>query len=621
MAKGDRYVGKRDKEDSEMLEQTNKTLAIYRERGKQGKRLERVYRQLFKQELYELAYAETYANSGATTKGSEGSSYDGMSMEVIDKIIGKVRKEQYKWKPVRRVYIPKSDGSKRPLGVLERDDKLLQTATKILLEAYYEPKFSNRSHGFRPNRSCATALIQMCQKHADTNWFIEGDIKGCFDNIDHDTLLGIMKEDVEDGRLISLIQKMLKAGYMENWQKHYTHSGSPQGGTISPLLANIYLNKLDEWVEKELLPEYNRRLNPRGRRRNPEYQRLAKIKHKAKKKGDWNAYKEAGRKRRNMPSVIINDDGYRKLEYVRYADDFLLSFSGPKKEAEKIKERLGEFLRDELKLEMSQEKTLITNARSGRAKFLGYEVSIFPQQESSRCDGKLRLRVPKEVITRAIRKYSKNGKPVHLPARIIEQDAEIIWRYQAEFRGLVEYYRMAHNIHALSKVGWTSKTSLMKTLARKHKTTVGKISKKYGAEVVENGKKWKVIQAIVEIEGKKPYIATYGMVSLTRDPLPVSLPDNIIRPHTKTRSEIIERLRSVECQMCGEIGKVQFHHIRKLKDMHKPGRKRKTLWEQRMIAIRRKTLACCHTCHQAIDNGEYLKKWAIWKDTLESRVQ
>jgi len=611
-------------EDSEMLEQTNKTLAIYRERGKQGKRMERVYRQLFKPELYQLAYAETYSNTGATTKGSDGTSLDGMSLDRIDKIIEKVRKEQYEWTPVKRTYIPKSDGSKRPLGLPNGEDKLLQTAMKLLLEAFYEPKFSNRSHGFRPNRSCATALIQLRQKHADTNWFIEGDIKGCFDNIDHKTLLEIMGEEIEDGRMLSLVQKLLKAGYMEHWQKKWTYSGTskgtPQGGIISPLLTNIYLNKLDKWVEEKLLPEYNRRLIPRGRRKNPEYGRLSGKMHRAKKKGDWNAYKKYGKERRNMPSVIINDEEYRKLEYVRYADDFLLSFSGPKQEAEEIKGKIGEFLREKLKLEMSQEKTLITNARSGSAKFLGYNVSIWPKKESSMADGKLRLRVPKEVITKATKQYCKKGKPVHKSAWIIEQDAEIIYRFQAEFRGLVEYYRMAHNIHALSKVGWVSKTSLMKTLARKHKTTVSKISKKYGAEIEENGQRWKVIQATVEREGRKPYTATYGMVSLTRNPMPVSLPDNRPKPVLKSRSEIIERLTSDKCEMCGKEGRVQFHHVRKLKNMHKPGRKKKTLWEQRMIAIRRKTLACCHTCHQAIDNGKHLKEWDIWKDILESRV-
>ena len=443
-----------------------------------------------------MAYAEIYANSGALTKGVGENTLDGMSFERIKKIIEKVEKEQYRWTPVRRTYIPKSDGRSRPLGIPTGDDKLLQTAMKILLEAYYEPTFSSRSNGFRPRRSCATALIQVCQKHADTNWFIEGDIKGCFDNIDHETLIKILEEKIEDGRMISLIWKLLKAGYMENWQKQRTYSGTPQGGIISPLLTNIYMDKLDKWVEKELLPKYNRSLNPtpgRGRRKNPEYTRLTGLRTRAKKKGDWNAYEESGRQRKKMPSVLVRDEGFRKLEYVRYADDFLLSFSGPIREAREIKEEVGEFLKDTLKLEMSQEKTLVTNARSKTAKFLGYEVSIFPKQETRKINGQVRLRVPKKVITEAIRKYSRKGKPVQRPGLMIESDAEIIWTYQAELRGLIEYYRMAHNLHAMSKVGWISKTSLMKTLAGKHKTTVRKISKKYSRIHEENGQKYVVL--------------------------------------------------------------------------------------------------------------------------------
>jgi group II intron reverse transcriptase/maturase len=624
MAKGDRYVGKRDKEDSEMLEQTNKTLAIYRERGKQGKRLERVYRQLFKQELYELAYAETYANSGATTKGSEGSSYDGMSMEVIDKIIGKVRKEQYKWKPVRRVYIPKSDGSKRPLGVSERDDKLLQTAMKILLEAYYEPKFSNRSHGFRPNRSCATALIQMCQKHADTNWFIEGDIKGCFDNIDHETLLGIMANKIEDGRMISLTRKLLKAGVMENWRKTYTYSGTPQGGIISPLLTNIYMDVFDKWVESELLPKYNQSLNPiagRGRRKNPEYIRLTSAITRAMKKGDTETYRRHRNARENVPSVIPNDEGFRKLEYVRYADDFLLSFSGPKREATEIKEEIRKFLKDRLKLELSKEKTLITHARAGKAKFLGYEISLFQNSGKKVLNGQTRFSVPKEVINKATRKYTKQGKPVHRNVLLEEHDLEIIWTFQSEYKGLVEYYRMAHNLHALSMVGWVAQAALLKTLAHKHKTSVRKISKKYSNIADIDGQKYKVIEASIKREGKKPITARFGAVSLARNPKPTFINDEKQKPFGKSRNEIIDRLKADQCEMCGKTGKVEVHHIRKLRDMHKKGRKRKPLWAQRMIAIRRKTLMCCPECHRAIGNGQHLKAWDSWKETLESRVR
>ena len=399
-----------------MLTKTEQTIAIYSKRGDEGKRLQRVYRQLFKPELYKAAYAEIRSNKGATTKGTSEETLDGMSEERIDNIIEKLKKEQYDWKPVRRVEIPKKDGKTRPLGLPSGDDKLLQTAIKILLEAYYEPTFSNRSHGFRKGRGCHTALLQVTRNHVGTNWFIEGDIKGCFDNINHEKLIKIVGENIEDGRILNILRKLLKAGYMEGWEKRGTYSGTPQGGVISPLLANIYLDRLDKWVEKELLPKYNRSLLAKGgRRKNPEYQKYANLRTKARQRGDIEAHKAYGKKMRNLPSRRTNDEGYRRLEYVRYADDFLLSFAGPKAEAERIKREISKFLKEELKLEMSNDKTLITHAKTDKARFLGYEIGIFQSQERKSVNGNVELKVPKEVITRAGRKYSKKQKPIHRP--------------------------------------------------------------------------------------------------------------------------------------------------------------------------------------------------------------
>jgi hypothetical protein len=180
--------------ESAMLNKTKNVLEIYSKRGIEGKVLNRLYRQLFRPELYEKAYVEIYANLGSTTKGTSEDTLDGMSEERIGKIIQNVKQEQHRWKPVRRTYIPKGNGKSRPLGIPSGDDKLLQAAMKILLEAYYEPTFSKRSHGFRPGKGCHTALTYVGQSLKDTNWFIEGDIKGCFDNIDHDILLGIIGE-------------------------------------------------------------------------------------------------------------------------------------------------------------------------------------------------------------------------------------------------------------------------------------------------------------------------------------------------------------------------------------------------------------------------------------------
>jgi group II intron reverse transcriptase/maturase len=603
---------------------TEQILAIHSKRGDEGKRLNKVYKHLLNPDLYYKAYAAIYANQGALTKGTDEDTLDGMSEERMDNIIEKLKLEKYTWRPVRRTYIPKGDGRKRPLGIPSGDDKLLQAAMKLLLEAYYEPTFSDRSHGFRPQRGCLTALIQVARRHRDTNWFIEGDIKGCFDNIDHETLLGIMANKIEDGRMISLTRKLLKAGVMENWRKTYTYSGTPQGGIISPLLTNIYMDVFDKWVESELLPKYNQSLNPiagRGRRKNPEYIRLTSAITRAMKKGDTETYRRHRNARENVPSVIPNDEGFRKLEYVRYADDFLLSFSGPKREATEIKEEIRKFLKDRLKLELSKEKTLITHARAGKAKFLGYEISLFQNSGKKVLNGQTRFSVPKEVINKATRKYTKQGKPVHRNVLLEEHDLEIIWTFQSEYKGLVEYYRMAHNLHALSMVGWVAQAALLKTLAHKHKTSVRKTSKKYSNIADIDGQKYKVIEASIKREGKKPITARFGAVSLARNPKPTFINDEKQKPFGKSRNEIIDRLKADQCEMCGKTGKVEVHHIRKLRDMHKKGRKRKPLWAQRMIAIRRKTLMCCPECHRAIGNGQHLKAWDSWKETLESRVR
>ena len=603
---------------------TNHTLAIHSKRGREGKKLNNVYKHLLNPEVYEKAYSEIYANQGATTKGTGEETLDGMSRKRIDMIIEAVRLEQYRWRPVRRTYIPKGDGRLRPLGIPSGDDKLLQAAMKNLLEAYYEPTFSERSHGFRPQKGCHTALVQVAQKHRDTNWFIEGDIKGCFDNIDHETLLGIMGEKIEDGRLIGLTRKLLKTGTMEDWTTKYTYSGIPQGGTISPLLTNVYLDVFDKWVEKELLPKHNRSLNPipsRGRRKNPLYSTLSSRMSKAKKRGDIETYKLNRKLRENVPSVITDDEGFRKLEYVRYADDFLLSFAGPKSEAMEIKEEIRKFLKDKLKLEMSEEKTLITHARTKRAKFLGYEVSLFQNNQKKVLNGKMRFSIPKKVITEAMRKYTKKGKPIHRGSLQMETDLEIIWTYQSEYRGLVQYYQMAHNIDTLTQVRWVCQNSLLKTLAAKYRTSTGKIKKKYGTTVEINGFRYKVIEARFERKGKNPIIARFGGIPLARNPIPAKITDTKRKSFGRTRSEITERLKAENCEMCGKEGMVEMHHVRKLKDVNKPGRKNKPAWVHRMAAIRRKTLACCPECHNGIHAGKHLPIWDTWKKTLESRVR
>jgi group II intron reverse transcriptase/maturase len=594
-------------------------LNVIQNRGKQGKCLERLYRQLFSQELLEEGYTSIYPNKGALTKGSSEDTLDGMSRERISKSIQKIKTSTYRWKPVERVYIPKEDGRKRPIGIPSGDDKVLQAAMKILLEAYYEPQFSKRSHGFRPRKGCHTALQQIRESHRDTSWFIEGDIKGCFDNIDHEILLEIMGEKIKDQRFINLIKFLLKVGYMEDWVWNETLSGAPQGGIISPLLANVYLDKFDKWVEKTLLPFYNYgSLEDKGRKRNPEYRNYEYKRGLAKRKGDKEAYKMYGKLMKSVPS-IIDDDSYRKLEYVRYADDFLLSFAGPRKEAEEIKELIRNFLEEELNLELSEEKTLITETRSEKARFLGYDLCVMQGKERRTANGQIWFGVPREVIQRAKKKYMRKGKVIHRPELLLNSDYDIVTRFQQEYRGLAQYYAMAHNIHRLSEVEWVTSTSLLKTLAGKHKTTVNKIVKKHKTTRMVDGRSYRVFEAKMERKDKKPLTAHFGANPLIRKPdAHIRETFGVIRTN---RSELLQRLYTEECEMCGNIGRIEVHHVRGLKDLQKPGRKTKPAWVHRMAALRRITLMVCKTCHRAITNGEHRNEWDIWKNSVESRVR
>ena len=356
-------------------------LNIIHERGKRGLPLENIYRLLYNPTLYLRAYARLYANDGAMTAGSNGETVDGMKLEKIEQLIDDLRHERYRWTPVRRVYIPKKNGKRRPLGIPSWTDKLLQEVLRQILEAYYEPQFSSSSHGFRPERGCHTALGEVKNTWTGTKWFVEGDIAACFDRLDHEVMLATLREKIHDNRFLRLIGNLLQAGYLEGWRYHETLSGSPQGGVVSPILANIYLDKLDKYVEQVLIPAYTQGTT---RRTNAQYDVLQTRLYRARKKGDKKQAKALLKQLQRLPRRDPSDANYRRLRYVRYADDTLFGFVGPREEAEDIKRQLGEFLRDHLKLELSQEKTLITHAQTEAAHFLGYEIAT--QHEDTKHD-------------------------------------------------------------------------------------------------------------------------------------------------------------------------------------------------------------------------------------------
>jgi group II intron reverse transcriptase/maturase len=250
---------------------TDTYLGLLQERGKRGLPLERVYRQLYNKHLYLTAYGKIYRNTGAMTPGVTEETADSMALEKIDAIIQALRFERYQWKPARRVYIPKRNGKKRPLGVTTWSDKLLAEVIRMIVSAYFEPQFSRHSHGFRPGRGCHTALREIYYAWKGVTWIIEGDISDCFGSLSHELLISALSEKIHDGRFLALMRKLLDAGYLEEWNYHQTLSGVPQGSIVSPVLSNILLDKLDTFVETVLIPHYSK---GDKRRANKEYTHL-----------------------------------------------------------------------------------------------------------------------------------------------------------------------------------------------------------------------------------------------------------------------------------------------------------------------------------------------------------
>jgi group II intron reverse transcriptase/maturase len=575
-------------------------LSVLRERGRKDLPCAQVYRQLFNKSLYLLAYGGIYSNQGAMTPGASGETADGMSEAKVDEIIELMRSERYRFSPARRVYIPKKNGKLRPLGLPTWSDKLVGEVIRLLLEAVFEPCFSGRSHGFRKGRGCHTALREVRNTWTGTVWFIEGDISDCFGSFDHEILLAILAEKIPDQRFLRLMRHMLKAGYLEDWEYRDTLSGTPQGGVVSPVLSNIYLHKLDEYVERELIPQYNR-----GARRKPDprYEQVKARRRSARNRGDRAASRDLTRQLRDLPGTDPMDPGYRRLRYCRYADDHLLGFTGPKAEAEQIKADLARFLRETLALELNQDKTLITHARTQRARFLGYDIAV--QHNNTKvtkgrrsANGIIVLRVPPEVIKAKAAPYRCHGKPWHRPRLQNLPDYDIVRIYGAEYRGIVNYYLLAHDAWRLGTLHWNAQTSMLKTLAAKHGSTVTKMASRHRAVTETSDGLRTCYEARLQRNGKKDLIARFGGIPLKhdgraviRDPAPV--------PAAAPPKELVHRLRRRACELCETSSTVAVHQVAKLADLGKAG-PGQPAWAALMARMRRKTLIVCATCHDHI---------------------
>ena len=574
-------------------------------------KFERLYRLLFNEELFYVAYQKIASNGGSTTKGSDGRSIDGMSLARIETLIASLKDESYQPHPSRRVHIPKKNGKTRPLGIPAFEDKLVQEVVRMILEAIYEGHFETTSHGFRPKRSCHTALLHIQKTFSGAKWFIEGDIKGFFDNIDHDVLVGILRERISDDRFIRLIRKFLKAGYVEDWTFHNTYSGMPQGGIVSPILANIYLDKLDKYV-KEYIRHFDmgtkrrpgKESNDLANERKRTVRKLKKIKDGTEKAALVARLKAIEQERAAFPSGDEMDGSYRRLKYIRYADDFILGVIGSKEDALRIKEDIKSFLSESLALELSEEKTLITHTGKS-AKFLGYEITVTRNNHQRRdVQGRLRrtygkrvrLNVSMATLRDKLLEYGameiklRNGKEIWKPkcrsGLIFNDDLEILDRYNRETVGFCNYYLIANNCVVLHNFRYIMEYSMYKTFAGKYRSTVRKINKKYRYNklfTVKYEQKGVIkSRTFYKTSFKRRTTAFNGSCDIE----PYSIAD-------VSRTNLTDRLKAEKCELCGATGKLIMHHVRNLKDL-----KGKESWKRLMSARKRKTIALCPSCHR-----------------------
>jgi len=569
----------------------------------------RLYRYMLRPDLYYLAYKNLYANKGAGTKGVNDDTADGFSEDKINRIIKSLTDETYAPNPVRREYIQKKQNSKkkRPLGIPTFSDKLVQEVLRMILEAVYEPTFSYWSHGFRPNRSCHTALKSLKNGFAGVSWFIEGDIKACFDSIDHHVLVNVINTKIKDARLIKLIWKFLKAGYMEDWKYNATHSGCPQGGIASPILANIYLNELDRYVEK-LATEFEK---GRDRVHTAEYDKIAWQLSQTKKR----LKSATGQEKSNLTMLLKQQQAElhkapcmsktdKVIKYIRYADDFIIGVKGDKSDCEWIKQQLSDFISQTLKMELSEEKTLITHS-SQYARFLGYDIRVRRDQKlkpwgkyrARTLNGSVDLSIPFAdkimpfLFDKSIAKQSPDGKiePVARKYIIRSTDLEIISVYNSELRGICNFYGLASNFNKLQFFEYLMEYSCLKTLASKHNSTSRKIIIKFRDG--EGG--WSIPYETKK--GIKHRKFARFMDCKNADSFFDTIIDWAIK-HNGSRTTFEKRLSAHVCELCGKANvPLEIHHVNKVKNL-----KGKVFWEYMMIAKRRKTLAVCKDCHHKI---------------------
>lgn len=586
-----------------------------------GRPINGLFRLLASPVIWEMAYESIARNDGDATPGYDGTSLDGFSRERMQSVIDRVMTGTYRFTPARRVYIPKTSGGRRPLGIPNGDAKLVQAAARLILERIYEPVFSERSHGFRVGRSCHTALVEIYNTWKGVAWLVEVDIKSFFDTIDHDRLLSLIARRVDDKQFIRLIRGMLEAGYAEQWVFHRTYSGTPQGGVISPLLANIYLHELDQFMESEIESfecGAKRRAYPEWRRttRNISYrrERIRMLRARNAALSEIEPYlaeiRELKARQLSLPGQDPMDFGYRRLRYCRYADDFLIGVIGTRADAEQVLAKVTAFI-EATGLQVSPEKTRVVKATEG-AVFLGYEVRTYnvrAVRKDTRTDrlratrrmggaGVVQLHIPVERLRRFAKEHRCGDfgsmRSRSDPRRLHLDGAEIVFAYNAEMRGLANYYALGHDFRQLRRLAYLWRRSLLNTLGHKYKTPSQQIQSRL--KQPDGRLRW-----FYMVNGKSRYVTVWDMKDLNPVPRKSGRVDHKASAAwlTVSRTSLIDRLNAKVCQACGATNtKVEVHHARPLRDLADA----RPIERAKAGRLRRRVVLCVD-CHNKLHAG------------------
>lgn len=614
---------------------------------------ERVFhdlRGILKQEsIWFAAYLKIKGNKGAETPGPDDDIIDSLSKKRIGELREAVLQDEFSWIGVREIMIPKAGkqctGKFRPLGIPSINDRLVQEVIRTIIEPIYELNFSNLSHGFRPNRSCHTALKWMNTNMKDSIWFIEGDIKNYFPSIDHKILMSILERKIQDPTILRLIRTGLKAKVFAKDRTFYSPEvGTPQGGILSPLLSNIYLNELDRYMEI-LCVQYLGNVKPSNRKKNPMASKL--LRSVVRKKGEYHKLR--------IPSRLPDEIGYRNCKYIRYADDFVIGVLGPRPVAIEIREKVQQFLKNELNLDLSLEKTKITHI-SNKIEFLGYKFGrrqLFVTQSYGARTVTRKMTIPtldvnmNRVIARLTEANFCNGVGKPLPAfRFLRlPQSEINLKANYILRGLSEWWSIAGNRRqALARVAYLIRYSVAKVYAAKFKlNTVAAVFKIAGNDLSKPiGIRVKSVVGVDEKDtpqGQKQKLMGILFDRYQQIPKPKEskLKPNWIPEYLQVLQkgkgqgpekflEIIWSMRrssaknplaamawrlektlssqGAPCAICGSFQDVQMHHGRALKDIAKPT----NAVHRHMIAIQRKQIPVCRKHHLALHKGNWSNK-------------